>query len=181
MTRGDLIDLLTGNFYDNFANTMSAIVIENDMVDELYLLAVSESAFLKPKKDKLLFRAAYTLEAIFFNHRDSFNPYINRFFTDFVSCTNNSAKRHFSKIMSHLLSEYMPDNCDEIAERCAEWAVDKRLRVAARMGAVEVLFLLRGRVVWINDIISEIVELMELASCPSVECRVKRWRDVRAV
>lgn len=181
MTRDNLIDLLTGDFYDNFANTMSALVIKNGMVDELYSLALGECSLPKVKREKLLFRAAYTLEAIFFNHKEYFNPYKNRFFCDFVRCTNNSAKRHFTKMIAHLLSEFTPDNCEEIAEKCAEWAVDRKLRVAARMGAVEVLFLLREKVEWIDDIIGEIVELMELTSCPSVECRIKRWRNVRAV
>lgn len=181
MTREELIHLLTENFYDDFARTMAAKVVRENLVEELYLLAVSETPLPKAQKEKLLFRAAYTLEFIFFNERMLFKPYENRFFHDFINCTNSSAKRHFTKIMTHLLKESIPTNCEVIAEKCAEWAVDPTIRPAVKIGAVEVLFLLRGRVGWIDELLPEIIELLELKNRPSLECRIKRWRNVRLV
>lgn len=181
MTREDLIHLLTGNFYDDFARTIATKVVEENLVDELYSLAVSEIHLPKAQKEKLLFRAAYTLEFIFFNERMLFKPYENRFFYDFINCTNNSAKRHFTKIMIHLLKKSVPSDCDAIAEKCAEWAVDPVIRPAVKIGAVEVLFLLRERVVWIDELLPEIIELLELKNRPSLECRIKRWRNIRLV
>lgn len=181
MTKEELIDLLTGNFYDDFARNMAVRVVDANLMEELYDLAVSETHLPKAQKEKLLFRAAYTLEFIFFHDRERFDPYKDRFFHDFVNCSNNSAKRHFTKIMTHLLRESIPSNCEAIAEKCAEWAVDAKLRPAPKLWAVEVLFLLRERVGWIEELLPEIIEILEHKNRPSLECRIKRWRNVRLV
>lgn len=183
MTRNDLTDMLTAHFYPDFANIMAQEVVSHCAVDLIYEFAVTGCELPKATRDKLIFRAAYTLEAIFFHHREKFNPYIDRFFQDFTLCTNSSAKRHFTKIMAHLLTEQTPTatQCESIAERCAEWAVDDKLRVAPKIWAVEVLFLLRSEVTWIDETLPEIVELLKRESLPSLDCRIKRWKDVRIV
>lgn len=176
MNEVELRGLLTGNFYQNFAATVCEAVVSGDAVDALYRLATNvDTSLPKMLRDKLSFRSAYALETLFFVHCQLFTPYAEQFCDDFSRCTNNSAKRHFAKIMAHLLQEYEPSRqqCEAIAESCVDWILDPKVRVAVKIGAVEVLRELHGTVEWVDDAMEDIMTMMRDSDLPSLRSRLR--------
>lgn len=179
-----MIDILLRNFYKNFAAETAERVIANGDMHQLYLLATGDTPLLtKPEKEKAVFRAAYVLEYIYFTERDLFAPYKERFFTDFPKTTNSSAKRHFTKMMRHLLEQEKPDkeHCHKIAEAAATWIIEPKTRVAVKIGAVEVLRVLRDEVEWVDELLPQILEQISQEASPGIIVRLKRWKTKKAL
>lgn len=180
MSEKELIDILLAGFYENFATTVSNIVVEEDAVECLYSLSVDKISFplTKQEREKVNFRAAYALEAIYFSHNVIFKKIEKSFYSDFSSITNNSAKRHFAKILAHQLKIHLPEDsvCESLAESVALWATEPKMRVAVVIWCVESLFLLRERVLWVPELLMQIIEILERDSSPAMVVRMKRWR-----
>lgn len=177
MTEQQLIEILLERFYEDFASQTAKIVVCNDGMQVLYRLA--NDCLLPPaQRAKVMFRAAYVLETIYFEYPTLFAPYIERFCTDFSSCTNESAKRHFTKIMHNLLISHSPTDiqCYTIAEKCAEWTVDPRVRVAVKIWAIEVLRALMDRVDWVAEMLPELLEPLSRNPSPAMLNRLQKWQ-----
>jgi len=173
----NLIELMSGRFYKNFAATSSAKVVEMRAVDNLYQVATDNSLELpKSKKKAIIFRSAYTLEYIYFNHRALFNPFIERFCDDFSCCENESAKRHFAKIMTDILKHHTPTTkqMESIAHAAVNWISEPKTKVAVKIGAMSILKVLRNKVQWIDDIWDDIEAVATQKLTPGVLVRLKR-------
>ena len=181
MTETDLIKLLSGRFYENFADEVAWAVCDADAVETLYAVVTAPHAELpKPVRHKVLFRGAYVLERIYFTAPERFMPHAGEFCRkDFPACADASARRHFGKIMADLLGRYDPDPeaLERIAEAAGEWAVAPEAKVAVKVWAVEVLCRCRGRVGWVAESWDDIVEAMEHDATPGLACRLrKNWK-----
>lgn len=180
MTGGDMIDLLSDDFYEDYAATKARIVADNDAVGVLYEVAAGKVRPSLPpvKREQLYFRAAYVLEVIFFDYPELFAPYTERFFADFPDTGNNSAKRHFAKIMAHLLKKRKPGGefCEKIAEACATWTTDSKIRVGVKVWAMEVLLLLKPDVDWIEELLPGILETLMRDPSPAAIAGWRRWK-----
>jgi len=173
----NLIELMSDRFYKNFAATSSAKVIEMGAVDDLYQLATDNSlALSKSKKQVVIFRSAYTLEYIYFNYNAFFNPFIDRFCDDFACCENESAKRHFAKIMTDILKYHTPTTrqMESIADAAVSWISEPKTKVAVKIGAMSILKALRNKVQWIDDIWDDIEAVATQKLTPGVLVRLKR-------
>lgn len=180
LNKNILIELMSSRFYEDFAATTSAQVIQIGAVEDLYQLATDYSLELpKSKKQATIFRSAYTLEYIYFNHRELFDPFIERFCNDFPSCENESAKRHFAKIMTDLLKHHTPTTkqMDAIADAAANWISKPKTKVAVIIWAMSILKALRNKVQWINDIWEDIEAVATKNLTPGVLVRLKRGWD----
>ena len=175
--RCELIELMSNRFYENFSAIASAKVLEMGAVDVLYQLATDNSLQLpKSKKQAVLFRSAYTLEYIYFNHRELFTPFIERFCSDFSSCKSESAKRHFAKMMSDILKYHTPttEQMESIAETVACWISDPKTKVAVKIWAMSILKSLRNKVEWIDDIWNDLENVVTQNATPGILLRLKR-------
>lgn len=184
MTREELTGMLSGPFYPDFADTTARCVRDAGAVGVLYEVVTSPRGELpKPVRHKVSFRGAYVLERIYFGVPELFMPYAGSFCrTDFPACTDASARRHFAKIMAHLLGHYTPGlPClERIAETAAQWAVDPALKVAVRIWAVEILKHCRQRVGWVAEVWEDIVETMAHDATPGIESRMRKsWNTGR--
>lgn len=177
------IKLILTNFHENFASKTILVVVENELSGFVYELATRKVEWLtKQEQDKVLFRAAYLLETIYFQYNELFMPYRERFYDDFLKCHNGSVKRHFSKIMAHILKSYTPSDstCNDIAEKCVEWVIDSKVKVAVKIWSVDTLLLLT-KVEWVGETMESLFDILEKDATPAIKCRLKRWRDVRIV
>lgn len=156
---------------------IGAVGVESDLAASCRM---QTGSMTKPQRDKLLFRAAYTLEIIYFEHHELFEKFTEHFCDDFANCTNSSAKRHFGKMMAHLLLSYTPQQSQSyaIAEAAAGWILEPKVRVAVQIHAMEILFLLRGQVDWIPELLEEIIETLSRDTSPAITVRLRRWRDL---
>lgn len=183
MTRDELIALLSEPFYDNFADTVAARVMGEDAVELLYRTVVAPSEGLSRQvQHKVFFRGAYVLERISFAAPDRFEPFVETFCNrDFVACTDPSARRHFTKIMAHLLYgglQPVAASLDAIAESAAQWAVEPGTKAAVRIWAVEVLTCCRERVDWVAESWDDILGMMAQDAPPSIMNRLRKcWRN----
>lgn len=180
MTEKELIELLSGDFYENFAEQVAGRVCDADAAGALYALVTSSlSGLPKPVVRKIRFRGAYVLEKIYFGNRKLFTPRIAAFCRDFPACSDPGARRHFTKIMAHLLNEYMPDpaTLERIADAAAQWAVDPASKVSVRVWAVEVLKCCRGRVAWVDGSWDDLLETLARDATPGIESRMRKsWK-----
>lgn len=185
MTEAELIKSLAEPFYTDFADRMARQVLAADAVAALYAVATSAHAELPaPLRHKVLFRAAYVLEKIYFDAPGQFMPYADRFCRrDFPACADASARRHFTKMMADLLGRHTTELAvlERIAESAAEWAVDPGTKVAVRIWAVEVLKHCRERVGWVAESWDDLLEAVAGCATPGIECRMRKsWRPGRA-
>lgn len=172
-----LIELMLLRYCKDFVGNTAAKVIELNCVDELYSLATDNTLALpRVLKQQVIFRSAYTLEYIYINHPNLFIPFRERFLTDFVLCQNSRAKRHFSKIMTDILSHHTPQmkQMESIAETAAEWVSDPKVRVAVKIWAMSILKTLKPKVEWLDEIWLDLEEMMKNSATPAVEVRLKR-------
>lgn len=181
MTEQELIGLLCEEFYADFAVTMAQRVRDADALGLLYATATSRHEELpREVRHKVLFRSAYVLEVIYLDAPASFRPFAESFCAcDFAACTDESTKRHFGKIMTHLLREYDPGIAalGTIAETAAQWAVEPRTKVAVRIWAVEILKYCRQRVDWVAESWEDLLEAIAQDATPGICCRLRKsWR-----
>lgn len=181
MTDAEVIDLLRARFYEHFADAVAEKVVAADAVDVLYRVATAPHETLpSAARHRVLFRSAYVLERVYFTARARFLPLADDFCRRaYPECCDASARRHFGKMMSDLLTRVRPDapTLGRIAETAAEWAVDPQSKVAVRVWAVEVLKRCRGRVAWVDEVWDDVVEAQARGATPGIVSRLRRsWR-----
>lgn len=181
MTRQDLIRSLSGPFYEGFADSLASRVCEAECVETLYDVAVAEHRDLSAAaRHKVRFRSAYVLEKIFFTRPELFGPLADVFCReDFPACTDASARRHFAKIMAHLLRTRSPEpeSLDRIAECAAQWILEPQTKVAVKVWAVEILKSCRERVGWVAEAWPDLLETLASEATPGISSRLRRsWK-----
>lgn len=181
MTVEELKALLSGYRPADFAREAARKVCEAEAVGTLYELATREAEELpKTLRHTLIARGAYVLETIYFADRAAFSRYAEDFCRrGFPACSDASARRHFGKIMADLLGRIDPDpqTLERIAATAADWVVDPAAKVAVRVWAMEVLKHCRGRVGWVDECWSDLVEMLTVGASPGIESRLRHsWR-----
>jgi hypothetical protein len=93
---------------------------------------------------------------------------------------NESAKRHFGKIVTAVLKNNLLDFSVEEFELLAQttmlWAVAPQARVAVQIWAFEIMLLLRKRTSIEVETINALLEIFTQASSPAMRCRIRRWK-----
>lgn len=178
MTRPELIAALSGRFRANFADALADRVAAAGAFGLLYAVATAPPATLpKALRHKVAFRGAYVLERLYFASPAYLEPYVDRFCRlDFPACSDPSARRHFGKIMAHLLRHHAPDadTLGRIAETAGAWAVDPASKVAVRIGAVEVLRGCCEQVPWVIETWDDLMAMLARDATPGIACRLRR-------
>lgn len=181
MTHEDVVSILIGDFgAGNFAQVNSSVIVTQGGVDKLYDIAMEKyrNTLGKSEYNKLLFRSAYILESVYFDYPNEFKPFIIKFFTDFSNSKNQSAHRHFTKIMSHLLNHSKPPKelSDQIARACVEWITEQGVRVAVQIWAMEVLIQLYAEVWWLQMSLYDLLEILRANPSPAMQVRLRQWK-----
>lgn len=181
MTREELTALLTGPFFEHFADKVAARVLADGDFALLYELAVDSSESLSAAvRHRMAFRGAYVVERIYFMAPQTFAPCVSRFCErDFLACTDAGARRSFAKIMAHLLREVVPEveDLDRIAETAAQWAIDPKTKIAVRIWCVEILRLCRERCPWVGEMWDDLLVTLEHDASPAIASRMRGvWR-----
>lgn len=184
MTEEELTALLLGSFSRDFASRVAGLVRREGAFETLYAVATGAHGQLRTdERHKLLFRSAWVVDTLYFETPELLRPFAERFgATDFPACADASARRHFTKIMAHLLGSYAPpvDALNRIAESAAAWALEPGAKVAVRCGAVEVLRRCRDRVGWVRDCWDDLLAALEHDATPGIDCRLRKsWRRQR--
>ena len=201
MTKQEIISLLTADFYERFAEQSAGIITGSGSKEALFELleeTVRYSCLTKRCEDvnskdnylssisredlrKTEFRAAYVIEYIYFSDIRQFEPFYGRFFRIFPLVRNESVKRHFTKIMAHILNRdkyHATDaECEAVATACVDWIINKKVKVAVQIWAIECLFILQHRVEWVKEILEDILQNLSVNPSPAMIVRLRRWRE----
>lgn len=182
MTRDELTTRLTRPFRSDFAANEARHVVEEEAVALLYEMATQPPPELpRVLRERMAFRAAYVLEYLFFHYPDRFAPYRARFCErDFAACTFAGARRHFAKIMAHLLpaTELAEATLECIANAAAWWAIDPKAKVAVQIWCVEILQQCRTRCDWVDDLWEDLLANLSAKASPAIAARMRNnWRN----
>lgn len=181
MTQEELTALLTGPFCAHFADKTAVRVLADGDFAKLYETTVAPPESLSAAlRHRAAFRGAYVLERIYFSGPDRFAPYVSRFCrTDFPACADPDARRSFAKIMAHLLRTVVPDDAtlERIAACAAQWTIDPKTKVAARIWCVEILRRCRERCPWIDDLWDDLLATLSHDASPAIAARMRNgWK-----
>ncbi len=200
MTKQEIISLLTADFYERFAEQSAGIITGSESMEALFELLEETVRYSCSKKRgmdvnskdnylssisredlrKTEFRAAYVIEFIYFSDIRQFEPYYGRFFRIYPLVKNESVKRHFTKIMAHILNgdkyHATDADCEAVATACVDWIINKRVKVAVQIWAIECLFILQPRIGWVKEILEDILLNLSVNPSPAMIVRLRRWR-----
>jgi hypothetical protein len=191
MTKKEITELLTRDFYENFARECANIIINEKGEATLFELLHDIINRDKSSLDKLglikgyeinkaEFRAAYVFEYVFFADPTILIKRIEEFADLFPKVKGESAKRHLSKIMANLLDKIEIDKyCNQfeiVASSLIDWIMKKNVRVAVVVWAVECLIVLKYRYIWLPEILEEILENLSENPTAGMKVRLKKWK-----
>ncbi len=182
MTRDTLFELLLRErFGREFVRQTAARIAEKGAWSLIYDTATAPHTELPAAvRHRLLLRSAWVLENLWSAHPAHFAPFADRFCrVDFSACTDASARRCMTKIMTSLLRSNLPEPqlLDRIAESAAAWAVEPAAKPAVRIGCVEILKRVRGRVAWVDGLWDDLIETLGADAPPSIAVRMRKsWR-----
>ena len=180
MTREQLIAGCLTGFGTNFAGIYAGQVVLSQSLPTLWKLIEETPQLSLAKQDleKLKFRSAYILEAVYFKDPALFDPFLDAFFELFPTVTNGSMRRHFAKIGCNIIQKgYKPPHIDAIATACADWIIDPQTKVAVKTWALDMLLELSKTEKWIKDLFPEIVASLSTNPSAGMIVRLRRVKS----
>ena len=131
----------------------------------------------------IAFRAAWLLENMFVFMPDWFANNADKVITSFITNTNPSCQRHYTKILMHLTDpkadepirqKMLETDLEPAAERCFDLLIDPKSPIAVKAFACEVLFNLRDRYTWIKELLPQQIELLMDGGKPAIRSKGKK-------
>ena len=194
MTKQEIKELLTRDFFEDFARQCATIIKAEGAEETLFellcdlvgrdkgrlaLLGLYKSA----EVNRAEFRAAYVFEYIYLSDPEFLETRVEEFTALFPQVKGESAKRHFSKIMAHLLGRIDNDKyhnqLEAVATSCVDWVINQKVRVAVVVWAVECLLTLKARYEWLPEILDEILDNLTENPTAGMKVRLKKWKFYR--
>lgn len=141
-----------------------ALMVKNDMSLFPYLIEI-----LFDVNNKISCQAAWVLEFVCADYLYAIVPHINTFTKNIHKIHFDSAIRPVSKICQFIAKAYVskenhtfkrlltPKHKERIVETCFDWMINKH-KVAAKVFAMETLFLFGHENAWIHTDLKEIIE-----------------------
>jgi len=195
MTKKQFVELFLLRFDKGFAQkkateiqeqAMEALLVEimQDVVvfnQKKLAFQSDEFDYLRNKttREQIAFRSAYIFETLYFKDNSVLRLFKDNFVSFFAEITNESAKRHFGKILTDILKKeliHFTENEQELlAQTVASWAVAPHTRVVVQIWAFEILALLQEKGKIDAETIGYLLEILTQNSTPAIKCRLKRW------
>jgi hypothetical protein len=191
MTKREIVQLLTRDFYENFASECAKIIIAEKAEETLFGLlcdmigreksVLNELGIKKGYEEgKTEFRAAYVFEYVYFANPQFLESRVVEFAMLFPAVRGESAKRHFCKIMANLLN-YTDVNkyrveFEIVASSCIDWIISRKVKVAVVVWAVECLLKLKPFYRWLPEILEEIMDNLSENPTAGMKVRLKKWK-----
>lgn len=190
MDKVAILNNIFSDYYENYAGTNATIILESNSFSALFELICDlninpqSCQYLKPYKSKLeraRFRSAYILEYAYFMNRELLLSNRERFFNLFAQITNESAKRHFSKIAADMISRDRSiideSSSQVVATACVDWIMNRDTKVAVKVWAVETILLLRDKVEWLDQVLDDVYEELTSNPTPGMITRLRGWKN----
>lgn len=154
-----------------FPGWLADLIIENKMYPMMLALACHPD-------HKIAFRAAWGLEHAYTDYPADFKPYVAGFVRSFSRISDESVKRCYGKIMSHMLrkGDCRPTGreAEMIAETVCRWITQEKAKIANRVNCIEILHVLADRVEWVDSVLEDILVQEMIHPSPGVRSRIRK-------
>jgi hypothetical protein len=97
--------------------------------------------------------------------------------------SNASCKRHYARILMHLTASNAPvsikqtlqkTDMEAVIEKCFDWLIDSKVKVAVKVCAIETLYNLSTRYTWITEELPGQIQFMLREGSPAIQARGKK-------
>ncbi|MFD0767227.1 hypothetical protein ACFQZI_20395 [Mucilaginibacter lutimaris] len=132
---------------------------------------------------KIGFRAAWLLDTLMTGNPELYINNLEYFIKRIPGVKNESCKRHYARILFHLTMPNAPlavrnslaaIDMEYVVEKCFDWIIDPKVKVAVKVFAADVLFNLHNRYDWIKDELTNQVQFMMRDGGPAIQSRGKK-------
>jgi hypothetical protein len=200
MTKAQFADQFLKYFEEGFSEK-NASEIQNQNLQSLLINIMRDAIIYNPKnpafqsdeydylrikkkqeREQIAFRSAYLFETLYFRDKKIIHFFKDDLAQFILEVTNESAKRHFGKILTDILKNnlltFSKEDYELLAEAVAAWAVAPQTRVAVQIWAYEILILLREKANIPEETIAYLFEIFAKNCSPAMKCRLKRWKKI---
>jgi hypothetical protein len=198
MTKAQFVDQFLKYFEEGFSER-NASEIQNQNLQSLLVNIMRDVIMYNPKnlvfqsdeydylrikkkqeREQIAFRSAYLFETLYFRDKNIIH-FFKDDFSQFISeVINESAKRHFGKILTDILKNnllsFSKDDYELLAQTVVTWAVAPHTRVAVQIWAYEILILLREKANISEETIGYLFEIFAKDCSPAMKCRLRKWK-----
>jgi hypothetical protein len=129
------------------------------------------------------FRAAWLLDTTILAEPERYINNLDYFVQRMGQVTNASCKRHYTRIMMHLTApdalkavkeKLASTDLETVVEKCFDWIIDPKVKVAVKVFAADTLFNLCGRYDWIKEELTSQVQFMMRDGGAAIQSRGKK-------
>ena len=136
------------------------------------------------KEDVIAFHAVWLLDTVVENDLETYVVYIEKFIDYSQRITNHSCQRHYARIFMHftkamrksipIQNKMAHTDLEPMIERCFDWLIDPKVKVAVKASASEVLFNLRERYDWIAEELENQLKFLMQNGSPAINATGRR-------
>jgi hypothetical protein len=131
----------------------------------------------------IAFRAAWILENIFLKTPEIYEPDLEYLLSRVNDVKHASCQRHYAKIAMHITGKKAPViieqklqqiDMEPIVEKCFDWMIDPKVKVAVKVFASETLFNLCNRYSWVKDELADQIIFLMRNGTAAIQSRGKK-------
>jgi len=135
-----------------------------------------------PDKD-IAFRAAWILENLFLENPECYKQDLPYLISRVPDVEHFSCQRHYAKILTHITAKKPPMlisnqlkeiDLELVVEKCFDWMIDPKIKVAVKVFSSEVLFNLKDRYPWIKEELADQLQFLMRNGSPGIQSRGKK-------
>ena len=131
----------------------------------------------------IAFRAAWILENLFLQNPESYLPDLDYLIFRVPDVKHASCQRHYAKILMHITAKKAPPailaildtiDLEAIVEKCFDWMIGAKVKIAVKVFSAEVLFNLKDRYPWIKDELINQIQFLMRNGTAAIQSRGKK-------
>ena len=132
-----------------------------------------------PDKD-IAFRAAWILENLFLQKPESYGQDLAYLISRVSEVKHASCQRHYAKILMHITNKKAPKtisnqlseiDLEPVVEKCFDWMIDPKVKIAVKVFSSEVLFNLKDRYPWVKEELINLLQFLMRNGSPGMQSR----------
>ncbi|MBL4679058.1 MAG: hypothetical protein JKY70_23125 [Mucilaginibacter sp.] len=135
------------------------------------------------KDEQIGFRAAWLLDTTLNADPEKYVGNLPYFIARMVNVTNPSCKRHYTRVVLFFTDKKAPEiirkkiaaiDMEPVVEKCFDWMIDPKVKVAVKAFAAEVVYNLSPRYDWIKEELVNQLQFMMRDGTAAIQVRGKK-------
>lgn len=131
----------------------------------------------------IAFRAAWILENLFLKEPEIYGQDLKYLLSRVPEVQHPSCQRHYAKILMHLSTKKASEiiskklqeiNLEPVVEKCFDWMIDPKVKVAVKVFSAQVLYNLSERFPWVKDELANQIMFLMKDGTAGIQSRGKK-------